>query len=616
MAHTKLIALAGNPNCGKSSLFNLLTGLNQRITNIPGTTIENKIGKFKYQNAHYQIIDTPGTYSLNPKSPDEVEAIKVFENPIPDLIIYIADASNLRRNLFYFSQLAVKKIPLLLVLSMNDMAVKRGISIDIERLQNELGIPVVVGNPREGIGKEDILQHIENSRFQCHYDFHNGISNENVETVYQKIDEVLMKVQKVKAGNILRTEKWDQFLTHPIWGFGFLIALMLVVFQMVFTVAQYPMEWIEGGFNSLGIFLQNNLADGWLKNLAINGVLAGITGVVIFIPQIAVLFFFMGLLEDSGYMARVSLITDKIMRVFGLNGKSVVPLISGMACAIPAIMSTRTIENWKERLITILVTPLMVCSARLPVYTILISLIVPPELTYFGFKVQALLLLALYFIGTFAALGVALVLKLVLKYSIPSFFIMEMPIYQFPRWKNVFLTAGQKAWQFVSEAGKVIFLISVILWFLASYSPESGFFNPQPTEEISESYAGKLGKFIEPVIAPLGYDWKIGIALITSFAAREVFVGTISTIYSVENEENVGRIREKMALDKKPNGTPVYTLATVLSLLIFYAFAMQCMSTLAVVYKETKSWKWPAIQLAYLSVMAYLSAWGVYQIFS
>jgi ferrous iron transport protein B len=615
MKEENIIVLAGNPNCGKSSLFNQLTGLNQRITNISGTTIENKVGKLSHNGKTYQILDTPGTYSLKPKSPDEIEAVKIFENPTPDIIIYVADAGNLRRNLFYFAQLAQKKIPMILVLSMADMAEKKGISTQVDRLEKELGIPVIIENLRLDSAKNLVLEKIENAEFTPHYSFSNN-EQDDAEEIYRSIDQLLSKVQTKKSLNTLLSEKWDKYLTHPIYGSLFLIFTLLIIFQLVFSIAEYPMEWIESGMNYIGEFFVNVLPDNWATNLLVNGVLAGVTGVIIFIPQIAFLFLFMSILEDSGYLARISLITDKIMRAFGLNGKSVVPLISGMACAIPAIMGARSIENWKERLITILVTPLMVCSARLPVYTILISLIVPSESTWLGIRTQAWLLLGLYFIGTFAALAVALVFKYLLTYKVPSFFIMEMPLYQFPRWKNVFLTSAQKSWQFVTEAGKIILLISIILWFLASFSPENGILKPKATNEISQSYAGRLGKTIEPVIAPLGYDWKIGIALITSFAAREVFVGTVSTIYSVESEEQIGSIRAKMAADKKPDGSPVYSLATVLSLLVFYAFAMQCMSTLAVVYKETNTWKWPALQLLYMTGMAYVASFIVYQIFN
>ena len=376
------------------------------------------------------------------------------------------------------------------------------------------------------------------------------------------------------------------------------------------------MDWIEGGFSMLSEVLSNTLPDGWLKLLLVNGLLAGIAGVVVFVPQIAILFFFMGLLEDTGYMARVSFIMDKMLRGLGLSGKSIVPLLSGAACAIPAIMSTRNIENWKDRLITIMVTPLMSCSARLPVYTLLISMAIPSTLILGFINLQALVMLAMYVLGTVAALIAALVFKWIIKHDIPSYFIMELPVYHVPRWKNIWLTCWQKSLSFITEAGKVILLVSIVLWFLASYGPNrtSGF-SIQESVNLEESYAGHFGKGIEPAIRPLGFNWKIGIALITSFAAREVFVGTMSTIYSIGDEENFDQLRDKMNKDTLSNGEPVYSIAVVLSLMVFYAFAMQCMSTLAVVYGETKSWKWPAIQFVYMTALAYLGSWVVFNLF-
>ena len=376
------------------------------------------------------------------------------------------------------------------------------------------------------------------------------------------------------------------------------------------------MDWIEAGFASLSEFLSTVLPDGWLKRLVINGLIAGIAGVVVFVPQIAILFFFMGLLEDTGYMARVSFIMDKMLRGLGLSGKSVVPLLSGAACAIPAIMSTRNIENWKDRLITIMVTPLMSCSARLPVYTLLISVAIPSTMIFGVVNLQALVMLAMYVLGTVAALVAAVVFKWLIKHDIPSYFIMELPIYHPPRWNNIWINCWQKSLSFVKEAGKVILIVSVVLWFLASYGPtDESNLQLKQADKIEESYAGYFGKAIEPSIKPLGFNWKIGISLITSFAAREVFVGTMSTIYSVGDEENFEQIREKMNKDTDENGKPVYTLAVVLSLMVFFAFAMQCMSTLAVVYKETKTWKWPAIQFVYMTTLAYLSSWLVFNLF-
>ena len=615
METTKII-LAGNPNCGKSSLFNQLTGLKQKITNVPGTTIENKVGRLKVGNVNIELIDTPGTYSFNPKSLDEKEAVKVFfEKPEPSTILYIADAANLKRNLFYFSQLAQHKIPMILVLNMLDISDFKGFEINVDRLEKELGVRVFKINARTGVGVDLLKKALGEDQFVPHYQF--GSADDHThETHFESITKLLNKTTTLKSKRELISNKIDAWATHPILGYLMFLSVLLVIFQSVFTLASYPMDWIEGGFSMLSEVLSNTLPDGWLKRLLVNGLLAGIAGVVVFVPQIAILFFFMGLLEDTGYMARVSFIMDKMLRGLGLSGKSIVPLLSGAACAIPAIMSTRNIENWKDRLITIMVTPLMSCSARLPVYTLLISMAIPSTLILGFINLQALVMLAMYVLGTVAALIAALVFKWIIKHDIPSYFIMELPVYHVHRWKNIWLTCWQKSLSFITEAGKVILLVSIVLWFLASYGPNrtSGF-SIQESVNLEESYAGHFGKGIEPAIRPLGFNWKIGIALITSFAAREVFVGTMSTIYSIGDEENFDQLRDKMNKDTLSNGEPVYSIAVVLSLMVFYAFAMQCMSTLAVVYRETKSWKWPAIQFVYMTGLAYLGSWIVFTLF-
>ena len=615
METTKII-LAGNPNCGKSSLFNQLTGLKQKITNVPGTTIENKVGRLQVGDIKIELIDTPGTYSFNPKSLDEKEAVKVFfEKPEPNTILYIADAANLKRNLFYFSQLAQHKIPMILVLNMLDISDFKGFEINVDRLEKELGVRVFKINARTGEGVNLLKIALGEEQFVPHYQF--GSADDHThETHFESITKLLNKTTTLKSKRELISNKIDAWATHPVLGYLMFLSVLLVIFQSVFTLASYPMDWIEGGFSMLSEVLSNTLPDGWLKRLLVNGLLAGIAGVVVFVPQIAILFFFMGLLEDTGYMARVSFIMDKMLRGLGLSGKSIVPLLSGAACAIPAIMSTRNIENWKDRLITIMVTPLMSCSARLPVYTLLISMAIPSTLILGFINLQALVMLAMYVLGTVAALIAALVFKWIIKHDIPSYFIMELPVYHVPRWKNIWLTCWQKSLSFITEAGKVILLVSIVLWFLASYGPNrtSGF-SIQESVNLEESYAGHFGKGIEPAIRPLGFNWKIGIALITSFAAREVFVGTMSTIYSIGDEENFDQLRDKMNKDTLSNGEPVYSIAVVLSLMVFYAFAMQCMSTLAVVYRETKSWKWPAIQFVYMTGLAYLGSWIVFTLF-
>jgi ferrous iron transport protein B len=611
------IVLVGNPNCGKSSLFNNLTKLKQKITNVPGTTIENKVGTVSKGKQKIELIDTPGTYSFNPKSLDEKEAIRVFfEDPPPNTILYIADASNLKRNLFYFSQLAQHSIPMILALNMIDIADFKGFEIDFERLEKELGIRVFKINARTGEGVNTLKKALFEDQFVPHYTF--GSENDHThESHYDSIGKLLNKTTKIKTKRELLTGKIDAFATHPILGYLIFLLVLLFIFQSVFTLASYPMDWIENGFGMLSEYLADALPDGWVKKLIIHGLVAGIAGVVVFVPQIAILFFFMSLLEDTGYMARVSFIMDKMLRGLGLSGKSVVPLLSGAACAIPAIMSTRNIENWKDRLITIMVTPLMSCSARLPVYTLLISMAIPNTPVIGFISLQALVMLSMYVLGTVAALVAAVIFKWFIKYNIPSYFIMELPVYHSPRWGNIWVNCWQKSRSFVTEAGKIILIISVVLWFLASYGPkEDQSLSIQESTTLEQSYAGHFGKAIEPSIAPIGFDWKIGIALITSFAAREVFVGTMSTIYSVGDEEDFDQLREKMKKDRHENGEPVYSLAVILSLMVFYAFAMQCMSTLAVVYKETRSWKWPTIQFAYMTVLAYFGSWVVFSIFS
>lgn len=611
------IVLVGNPNCGKSSLFNNLTKLKQKITNVPGTTIENKVGTLTQGKHKIQLIDTPGTYSFNPKSLDEKEAIRVFfEDPSPDTILYIADASNLKRNLFYFSQLAQHGTPMVLALNMIDIADFKGFEIDVERLEKELGIRVFKINARTGEGVSNLKKALFQDQFVPHFTF--GSENDHThESHYDSITKLLNKTTKIKTKRELTTSKIDAFATHPILGYLIFLLVLLFIFQSVFTLASYPMDWIENGFGMLGEYLTETLPDGWVKKLIIHGLLAGIAGVVVFVPQIAILFFFMSLLEDTGYMARVSFIMDKMLRGLGLSGKSVVPLLSGAACAIPAIMSTRIIENWKDRLITIMVTPLMSCSARLPVYTLLISMAIPNTPVLGFVSLQALVMLSMYVLGTVAALVAAIVFKWAIKYTIPSYFIMELPVYHSPRWGNIWVNCWQKSRSFVTEAGKIILIISVVLWFLASYGPTTDqSFSIQESATLEQSYAGHFGKAIEPSISPIGFDWKIGIALITSFAAREVFVGTMSTIYSVGDEENFDQLREKMKKDRHKSGEPVYSLAVILSLMVFYAFAMQCMSTLAVVYKETRSWKWPAIQFVYMTALAYFGSWVVFNVFS
>lgn len=698
---TLKVALVGNPNSGKSTLFNALTGLNQKTGNFPGVTVDKKSGFAKLNAAvTAEFIDLPGTYSLYPKSLDERVAFEVLCNSEnvdhPDVTIIVADASNLKRSLFLVSQIIDLKIPVILALNMMDMVEKEGDVIDAIRLSEKLGVKVVGISARNKAGVEALKQALLQPLSVPQYDFIDikKIAPEAIEKVKSvikvksdfiafqiiinlsdisflhnkemqiKITDVLntliidtnklQSLESVERYKVINriveecithksaiktesfTQKLDGVLTHRIWGYAIFLIVLFFIFQTIFFLAAFPMEWIESMFIAISELTANILPQGELSNLLVNGIIAGLSGVVVFVPQIALLFAFIAILEDTGYMARVSFIMDKLMRRFGLNGRSVIPLISGVACAVPAIMSARTISSWKERIITIMVTPLMSCSARLPVYTLLISLVVPQDKTLGFFNYQGLILMFLYLIGFVAAIAAAWILKWILKAREKSYFIMELPVYRTPQWRTVGLTIFDKVKMFLFDAGKIIVAISIILWFLSAHAPGnkfeeieqkyhdysfSGDLNQNSldakiaSEKLEVSYAGMLGKSIEPVIKPLGFDWKIGISLVTSFAAREVFVGTMATIYSAGNTDNTQTIRKKMQAEKDPEtGKPKYSIAVGFSLMIFYAFAMQCMSTLAVVYRETKSWKWPTVQFFFMGALAYISSFIVYQL--
>lgn len=629
MKKTK-IALVGNPNCGKTSLFNSLTGLNQKVGNYPGVTVTKKVGQFNHSSKDFEIIDLPGTYSLNAKSKDEKVTTEILQDSehknFPDLVVYVADSSNLKRSLLLYSQMMDLGIPTILALNMLDVAKANGINVNSKLLAKTLEVPVVLIDARNSNQlielKDQLLEPPTPSSFLP------NVSTPSILKRFEKIESILLKVETKSQTQNQTSFNLDSVFLHPILGYVIFLSLLILIFQAIFAWSSYPMEWIESGFGFLINQLSSLLPEHVLSRLITDGILSGLSGLFIFIPQIALLFFFISVLEDSGYMVRVSFMLDKLFQRFGLNGKSVIPLLGGLACAVPAIMGARTINNDKERLLTILVTPLMTCSARIPVYILIISIIIPQK-TIFGFlNYQGLALMALYFMGIAASFLVALVFKYLIQSDQRSSFIMEMPEYQIPRWKNVFIHILNKVKVFVVDAGKIIVAISILLWGLSSYGPTKKWeqidenYKEQKitsaeyaSQKLENSYIGIFGRTIEPIIAPLGYDWKMGIALITSFAAREVFVGTMATIYSIEDTDNITSIREKMLTEKnKDTKTLRYSFATGMSLLIFYAFAMQCMSTLAIVYSETKKWKWPLIQFLYMTGGAYLLSLITYQI--
>jgi ferrous iron transport protein B len=641
------IALLGNPNTGKSSIFNMLTGMRQHVGNFPGVTVDKKFGILNLGQEDHTIIDLPGTYSLYPRSKDEQVVYEVLSNKnhvdFPDVAVVVTDQSNLKRNFFLFTQIYDLKIPTVLVLNMSDIASRKGIKIDLDAINQAFpSAQIVVTTAKIGLGKERLLNAIAEAKdrkcengflenaFICPLD-DLACQEKEADKRYEAIKLLITKVQSIdNSQEKPKVQALDKILVHPVLGYLIFALVLLVIFQFIFAFASYPMDFIESTFAHLSSFLSATLPNGVFADLLTQGIVPGIGGVVVFIPQIALLFFFIALLEESGYLARVVFIMDRLMRPLGLNGKSVVPLLSSAACAIPGIMATRTIADWKERMITILVAPIISCSARIPVFTLLISLVIPKQ-TIVGFlNLQGLVLFALYALGVVSALLVAVVLKIVLKSKDKGYLLLELPTYKAPLWKNVGLTVLSKIRVFVLDAGKVILAISIILWLLATYGPSTRMataekqINQQSAQnhwseqvhdqklaaiKLENSFIGIMGKGIEPFIAPLGYDWKIGISLITSFAAREVFVGSLATIYAVNAEEGGNmRLIDRMRSEKRMDGKSVYSLASGVSLMVFYVYAMQCMATLAVVKRETKSWKWPLIQIGFMGVLAYFGA--------
>jgi len=690
------VALIGNPNTGKTSVFNALTGLNQKVGNYPGITVEKKQGSSRLDRVtKARIFDLPGTYSLNASSMDEsvvVELLLNKNNPdFPDVVVVVTDVENLKRNLLLFTQIKDMETPTVLVINMSDQMQRKGIKIDLEKLEEKLNTKVVLVSTRQNMGVDQLKQilvdyrsipstpildptTIDQDYFQSlgkafpnqslyklwlvitqDVNF-NKLERQKVpdtaqfktqpqsylkklqqrETIkrYQTINQILKETYRVnrEEATDLRS-KLDNLLIHKFWGYVVFFLILLTIFQAIFDWSSVPMDFIDSSFARLSEWTKAQMPAGILTDLIAEGVISGLGGIVIFIPQIAFLFLFISILEETGYMSRVVFLMDRSLRKFGLSGKSVVPLISGTACAIPAVMATRNIENWKERLITILVVPFTTCSARLPVYMILISLVIPNE-RLLGISYQGLTLMGLYLIGFLMAIVSASILNRALQSPNKSYFVVEMPNYKLPLLKNVAFTVWEKTRSFVVEAGKIILAISILLWFMASFGPGKKFSNAEQivahqysnqvlsdselenkiaSFRLENSYIGILGKTIEPMILPLGYDWKIGIALISSFAAREVFVGTLATIYSVGNDAQE-TIKTRMAGEIRKDGTRLFNLPTGISLMLFYAFAMQCMSTLAIVKKETNSWKWPSIQLFSMTIIAYIVSLLSYQL--
>ena len=651
MSFPSSFALVGNPNCGKSTLFNRLTGLTQKTSNLPGTTVEAMQGEIKVGQKTIHLLDLPGIYSLYTKSEDEGLVVKHLirtDNDKPEAIIFVMDASNLRRNLLLFSQVAELQIPCACVLTMTDTAVRRGIDIDLLALQAALGVPCIAFNPRKekNIGcvislfsataKPNIIgaptqlpqrlqEYQQGAKIQ-------GLSEETLRR-YISIEEVIKKcTTKRPVGLKSLTLKIDRLTTHKWGGYFIFAAIMMVLFQGVFSLAKLPMDLIEMAFQTISSTIKSILPDGLVSNFIVQGLIGGMEGVVVFVPQIFILFFLIGLLEDSGYMVRASFITDRIMRKLGLNGRSIIPLVGGFACAIPSIMATRSIKSKRERLATMIVVPLMSCSARLPVYVLLVSVAIPFAQFWGPFHAQTFVITSAYMAGIVVAVILAFIFRLFQGKQSSSEFILELPAYQIPRIQTVLHQAWLKCLSFLSEAGKVIIVISMILWFLSNFGPSEAMktaeteahilsqLDPSHGEDIKTtlrleaSYAGHLGKWIEPAIEPLGYDWKTGIALITSFAAREVFVGTMATLFQ-SSEDNTQGIIEKMQAVKNPKtGKPLYGLPYALSLIVFYAFALQCMSTMAVMKRETGSWTWPIALFLIYGVIAYIGAYVVYHI--
>lgn len=674
------VAIAGNPNCGKSTIFNALTGLRQKVGNYPGVTVERKEGTFFGSHGEpMSLLDLPGSYSLQIRSPDEAVARDVLLGrlpsiPRPDVIIAVIDASNLERNLYLVAQLLELQLPLVVALNMVDMAEKAGVFIDVAALQERLGVPVIPMVATRGTGLVELKQAlsqtplprpknrapmpplIEQEALQlakdlpvpsevalpealllltlhdralddlADHDKHiidatrhaqRRIREAELDPISAPVDARYEWIQSICRAAVTKpgdtglslSDRMDMVLTHRVWGWLIFLGAMALMFVCIFWVAQTPMEWIDAGFGQLSGWISEKMPDGDFRSLITDGVIAGVGGVVIFLPQILILYFFLGLLEDSGYMARAAFVMDRLMSGVGLHGKSFIPMLSSFACAIPGIMATRTIENRKDRLVTILVAPLMSCSARLPVYGLMIAVLIPAAALW----EKAGIMLAMYLLGIAAAFGMAWLFKNTLLKSETPMLLLEMPPYRWPSPRGIALRMWERSLIFLRRAGTVILALMILLWALLTFPKPT---NPDatPAEAIAHSIGGRMGRAIEPLIAPLGYDWKIGIGLMGSFAARETFVGTMGLVYNIEDADETSEpLRDTMRGERSGTGAPIFTPLVCIGLMVFYVLAMQCVSTVAIVRRETNSWRWPLFQLGYMTLLAYLGALIVYQ---
>jgi ferrous iron transport protein B len=685
------VALAGNPNAGKTSIFNALTGLRQKVANYPGVTVERKEGVWALapDTPPARLIDLPGLYSLDAASLDEQIARDVITGrmagtPAPDVIVAVVDATNLERNLYLVTQLLDAGRPVVVALSMIDLAEREGLEIDARRLGESLGVKVVPVNAKqrrgldelahavlsavgaetpdvcwrlsahaeeeirrlaegEGIERAEAIRDLyadelpaDSARRAAVSDSRERLSRENphwwqelVTARYEWIEQAASNASRDSRASDRpnATERIDRIVTHRIFGPLVLLLIMAVVFQAIFSWATLPMDLIDHAFGALADFTRAEMPPGLLTDLLSDGVIAGVGGVLVFLPQILLLFLFISILEDSGYMARAAFLMDRLMRGVGLHGKAFVPLLSSFACAIPGIMATRTIENPKDRLATILIAPFMSCSARLPVYTLMIAAFFSDKKLFGFISVGALLILSMYLLGIVVAIVVAWVLKHTILKAPPPPLVLELPPYRLPNARNIAQTIRDRSWLFVKRAGTVILMISILLWALMNFprAPHAAANGTEQTTEASEqlqqSFAGRIGHVIEPVIAPLGFDWKMGIGLISAFAARETIVSTLSIIYNVGNTESAGKgagaespsLIEAVRDAKRPDGAPAWTPLVAVSMMVFFVLALQCMSTLAVVRRETNSWRWPLFMLCYMFVLAYAGSFITYQ---